>query len=279
MHSSFNVHTGNRLPVRVVVICMMLFVFFMPIVIMADEIKMGISYSIPPYVIKENNTGIELDILHEALSVKGHTVNPKYMPFIRTFQMMQMGLVDGIINVKKGTVEDAFYTDVVITFQNCAISLAKNNFPDFENADFLRDKRVIAFQRAATLLGEDFGKMTKANNQYEEIANQTIQISRLLSDLGVDFIVMDIKIFKHLRKQILINGIAPAHVMKRKVKYHKFLKPSDYRFAFRSKKIRDDFNEGLRIIKKNGTFAGIFEKYEKQTNMIEAPPAVELKSK
>jgi polar amino acid transport system substrate-binding protein len=39
----------------------------------ADEVKVGVSFSIPPYVIQETNSGLELDILRSALAVKGHS--------------------------------------------------------------------------------------------------------------------------------------------------------------------------------------------------------------
>lgn len=55
----------------------------------AAEIKIGVSLSIPPYVIQATNSGIELELLNQALAVKGHTASIHYLPLARTFHELR----------------------------------------------------------------------------------------------------------------------------------------------------------------------------------------------
>lgn len=226
----------------------------------ADEITIGVSFSIPPYVIKETKQGIELEILQEAFKVTGHTINIEFLPFARTFMLLEEGKLDGIINTKKGMLDNVFYSDIAITFQNCAISLAKNNYPDFNNLSFLKDKDLIAFQRASEILGNEFNKITKKNDKYEEVASQSSQVLQLFLERNADFIIIESNIFKYYRKKAFERIGNKAHIP---VKYHHIFPPTEYRFAFSKKQIRHDFNIGLQTIKNNGIYNKITDKYER----------------
>ncbi|MCP3921530.1 MAG: hypothetical protein GY714_02990 [Desulfobacterales bacterium] len=162
------------------------FVLLVENLLFANTIVVGVSFSIPPYVIEETDQGVELEILREAFKIKGHTVKVKYLPLARTFMQLGSGKIDGVINIKKGMLKNVFYTDVVITFQNCAISLKKRGFPDFTDLNSLKGMYVIAFQRASYILGPEFGEMTKDNNQYEETALQKTQLFRLFMERNAD---------------------------------------------------------------------------------------------
>jgi len=239
-----------------------LLLFFLGFIIwpcFADKILMGVSFSIPPYVIKENDTGIELEILREAFKVKGHTIDVQYLPHARTFLHIKSGKVDGIINTKEGMVEGVFYSDVVITFQNCAISLAKKKYPDLYNLTFLKDKYIVAFQKASVVFGHEFAKIVNANKKYHETANQKTQLSRLFMERDADFIIMEKNIFRYFRKT---EKSAIANTYKLPVTFHYIFPPTNYKFAFSDKKIRDDFNLGLKTIKSNGVYERIIKKYE-----------------
>lgn len=47
----------------------------------ADKISVVIGLALPPYVIAERDTGMELEIVREALALEGHTLVPSYVPF------------------------------------------------------------------------------------------------------------------------------------------------------------------------------------------------------
>ncbi len=232
-----------------------------PVIVNSNTLTIGVSFAIPPYVIKEIDQGIELEILREAFSVTGHTVQIKYLPLFRTFSQLKAGKIDGVINIKKGMIDNIFYSDEVITFQNCAISLAKKGYPDFRDLSFLRGKYIIAFQRAPTILGEEFAKIASNNDKYEEIAEQDRQVLRFFLERNADFIVMEKQIFNYYRKKAL-NDKTIGHKAASPVKFHILFPPTHYRFAFKDKKVRDAFNIGLKTIRANKKYFRIIKKYE-----------------
>ena len=228
----------------------------------SDPLVIGVSFAIPPYVIKETDQGIELDILRQAFGVSGHQIRIKFLPLIRTFSLLEAGKIDGIINIKEGMVDGVFYSDEVITFQNCAISLAVRRYPDFKSLSFLRDKYIIAFQRAADILGRDFADIAADNERYEEVAAQEHQVIRMFLGRKADVVVMEKQIFNYYRKKILEDGTIGQRA-EAAVTYHEIFPPTHYRFAFRSRQIRDDFNHGLKTIRNNSQYDRIMYKYQK----------------
>ncbi|MCS6233954.1 amino acid ABC transporter substrate-binding protein [Shewanella baltica] len=227
----------------------------------AAEIKIGVSLSIPPYVIQETNSGLELELLNQALAVKGHTASIQYLPLARTFHELREGKLDGIINIKDGMLDNVFYSNVAITYQNCAISLEANHFT-INNIDDLNNKQVVSFQRASSLLGEEFAKMAKANSGYQEQARQVQQVYMLMKHRA-DVVVMDKNIFKYYLKQAYLEGKLTEKDLKQQAICHQIFAPTEYKFAFLSEQIRDDFNAGLKQITQDGSLVALQEKYRR----------------
>lgn len=226
----------------------------------AKELIMGASDSIPPYVIEESNSGLELDILKQALAVKGHSADIQYLPFARTYHEMKIGKLDGILNIKEGILEQVYYSAPVISFQNCAISLEKNQFQITHIKD-LTPKKVVAFQRASSILGDEFNQMAQANSSYQEKANQLQQVYMLFKG-HADIVVMDSNIFKYYLKKAYLEGTLSHAEIHQQAVCHKIFAPTEYRFAFAEAQIRDDFNLGLSTITANGTLATLHKQYQ-----------------
>jgi len=231
-----------------------------------QELLIGISFSIPPYVIKEQNNGLELALLKRCLEGSGYTVKTSFLPLARSLLDFQSGRLNGVINVKKGSVE-GFYTDEVITFRNYAISLKKNMF-QILNMRALSQKSIVAFQRASKFLEPTFRDVVRHNNEYREVADQSLQVKQLFKH-RVDVVVMEQKIFKYFRKQLFDLNVElgeqsyfSSTEILQPVVYHDIFKPSHYRFAFRSESVRDNFNAILREIKSNGEYNRILEQYD-----------------
>ena len=49
----------------------------------AAEVSMAFGERIPPFCFPETNSGIEVDVMREALAYRGHVLKPKYFPFTR----------------------------------------------------------------------------------------------------------------------------------------------------------------------------------------------------
>jgi polar amino acid transport system substrate-binding protein len=233
--------------------------------IQAKELRIGVSFSIPPYVIQATDSGIELELLRSALAIRGHKVNIEYQPLARTFHELKTGKLDAIINTKKNMHEGVFYSDVAIHFQNCAISLKDNNF-NIKTISDLQGKSIVAFQHAAKLLGEDFANEIKLNPNYIELANQNQQVKMLMKQ-RMNVAVMDKNIFIYFLRQSYLSGQLTKTEVQQEVICHKVFPPTAYRFAFLHEDIRDDFNFGLAQIKQDGTWLAIEKKYQRMLSL------------
>ena len=111
-------------------------------------LHVGISFSIPPWVIQSQNSGIELDILREVLEQEGFQVQPHYLPFALAYQRFDVNQLDGVINARAGVAKHGFLTDPVVTFQNVAISLDKKGYRVNMSISDLTNKKLVAFQTA-----------------------------------------------------------------------------------------------------------------------------------
>lgn len=222
----------------------------------ADSINVGVSFAIPPYVIQQNNTGLELEILKHALARRGHMTVVHYRPLARTFRELKEGQLDGIINTQPHMLDGVFYSEPVIRFHNCVFTLASRGLSISSMSD-LKDKSVVAFQQASRLLGDSFGNSIAKQESYSEIAAQRHQI-HLLFKGRTDAIILERSIFGYYRKQEVDAGFKDAQV---DVDEHCIFPPLDYRFAFRSEQIRDDFNAGFREISEDGTLDALRLKY------------------
>lgn len=222
----------------------------------SETIKVAVGLALPPYVLSETNDGIELDIVKEALIRKGHKIDIQYLPFARVVASMKSGDVDAAMTILESSgIDNAFYSDSHITYQNVVVSLTSKKLKINSIKD-LADKDVLAFQNAKLYLGEDFKNMMDKNNKYREIAQQESQVAMLFID-RCDVNVIDINIFKYYKdKTNKANTSLP-------IVFHEIFPQTDYKMAFKSKKIRDDFNLGLAELKKDGTYNKIVKKYIK----------------
>lgn len=234
----------------------------------AKQLTIGVSIAIPPWVIAENHTGIELDILKEAFAIKGYQVTPSFLSFALSYSLFEADRLDGIMNVKINSVKNGFYSDPVVHFDNVAISLEDKNFPENIEVSFLENKSVVAFQKASLNLGDRFSQMVARNTRYQEIAQQHLQIN-LLMIREIDFIIMEKSIFGYYWQRALNDPeltFAKAK-LNRPIRIHKLFEPTEYRFVFAREQVRNDFNAGLRHIKNNGQYAAIFQRYEHFTDL------------
>lgn len=217
------------------------------------ELTLAVGLAIPPYNIPETKSGIELDIVREALKDKGYTIKPKYVPFARVKRELKDQTVDGALTINPDSGIEAFYSDQHITCENVVISLKGNKF-NIKDVNDLRGKSVLAFQDATRYLGKDFASMAKENRKYREISKQQIQINLLYSN-RVDTIVLDKNIFYyHRQRNDMVDTSQPIDT------WHIFL-PTPFSVAFVDEEVMNDFNEGLKQLRKTGRYDEIWEKY------------------
>lgn len=217
------------------------------------ELTLAVGLAIPPYNIPETKSGMELDIVREALKDKGYTIRPKYVPFARVKRALKYKEVDGALTINPDSGIEAFYSDGHIVCENVVISLKENSF-NIKDVNGLKGKSILAFQDATLYLGKDFASMAKQNHEYREIPKQQLQINLLYSN-RVDTVVLDKNIFYyHRQHNHVVDTSKPIDM------WHIF-PPTPFSVAFVDEKVRDDFNEGLKELRNSGRYDEIVKKY------------------
>ncbi len=217
------------------------------------ELTFAVGLALAPYNIPEKNCGIEMDIVREALEMKGYRIKTKYVPFARRIREIAEGEVDGVLTVNENTGLDVFLSDPHIACDNVAVSLKKNNFK-IEAIGDLKDKSILTFQNAKKYLGKEFLAAAEASPDYREISKQQLQINLLYGD-RVDVIVLDKNIFYyHRNRNNMVDTTQPIDM------WYIFPKVP-FRVGFVDKKVRDDFNDGLKQLQNSGRYDEIIKKY------------------
>lgn len=254
--SPFRESTMNRLHAAGVAL---LFSTTLSLPARADEVRVLFGLTVPPYVIQESNSGYELDIIREALAVKGHTLKPVYASFLAAGKMLKEKSAAG---AQRGNPElaeaDGYYyaAEPTVLYEDYAISLKKNHLKIDSLAD-LKGKSIVAYQGATKYIGPDFAAAIKAANYQEQFSSK--RVVQMLYAGGVQVAVFDINIFKYYAD--LVKGETDTSA---ELAYHKIFPPSAIKTnnaVFLDKQIRDDFNAGLANLKKTGRYKQIVAKY------------------
>lgn len=213
---------------------------------------------IPPFCFPETNSGIELDVMREALAFRGHTLKPVYYPLARVPLSFRDGKVDAAMTDGGNDLRahGGFYGDTAVVYDNVFITLAERNLR-IRTPEDLAGLTVISFQGAEKRYPKWLDAVVFSGRFFPQ-NNQTLQVKTL--ELGrYDVVLSDRTIFKYFSR---LEAQEQGHPMK-PVTEHEFttVNPMDYRPVFRDPKIRDDFNAGLKHIKANGRFKAIYDRY------------------
>lgn len=210
----------------------------------------------PPFIVEASDRGIQLDIIRAALAQQHRKVSFIYLPLGRNLSAYYRLGFDGVITLSASeSLKNIYLTKPYISYQNVVVTLAKRKLT-IDKVDDLRDKLVIAFQNAQRFLGKAYQMAVVDNEGYWEMADQRRQIAMLFSN-RVDAIVIDINIFKFLRRE----GILSSADYEQPYQIHKIFTERTYVAGFRSKALRDEFDHGLTRIKANGRYQQIIDNY------------------
>lgn len=231
---------------------------------MAEEVRVGIGFSIPPYVIKSDNSGLEVEVIRAALKARGHEAIFVYLPNLRLPLALERSEVDCVASnaaykIEKDVGRKVYASDVTVVFQNYAIALEKKHL-DIQSVADLTDKNVLAFNNAAKYLGTEFAAMAEANSRYWELADQSLQV-RLLYSERVDVVVSDKRVFHYWRNKLVESSLSDSINLDQPVIFNPIFPSAPRHVAFATSPLRDDFNAGLAEIKANKDFDQVVEKY------------------
>ncbi|GAB3253945.1 hypothetical protein GCM10027296_21720 [Chitinimonas naiadis] len=221
---------------------------------------MAFGEKIPPFCFPQTNSGIELEVIGEALAYKGHVLAPHYYPFARVPVAFKGGQVDAAMTDlgEDMTPFGGYYGDPAVLYDNVLITLKRRKLSIHKPED-LKGLTVVSFQGAANRYPQWLNPL-KPEGRYIEQSDQEVQVKTLMKG-RYDVVLSDRNIFKYFSLQLKRQGfeILP-------VEEHAFtiLNPMDYRPVFRSKQVRDDFNAGLKQLKSSGRYQAIYDKYLKE---------------
>jgi polar amino acid transport system substrate-binding protein len=244
---------GARSVIRLALAALAAFLLVAPAKSDDAPLAAAISLDIPPYVMKNAGTGLEVDIVDRALAPQA--VRFVQMPYGEIATAVPDGRAELAVGVR-GSGDGAHLSQPFIAFANVAATRKDDGITINEVAD-LAGRRVLTWQGADRELGPDFERLFAAGGpqreRYEEFADQAEQVRAFWrSDQAVA--IIDRAIFTYFSK-------AMGHDMD-KVQFHFIFPPvTDFKVAFADAALRDRFDRGLDELCRSGAYADLLERY------------------
>lgn len=217
-------------------------------------IKVAVGLSLPPYILREENRGLEFDIVKAGLAECQRELQPVYTAYGSIGTLLANRRVEAAMTLNEKSGVTAFYSQPHIRYHDFAITLKSQALP-VKTVDDLRPWRMVAFQNARDELGPGFHKVTEKHPQYTETGQQVLQ-NRMLMKQAVDVVVADRLIFEHYQQLLARQGEPNLPVT-----YHDVFEPIEYKVAFNDAGLRDCFNKALQHMKQTGDYQRIQSRY------------------
>ncbi|MGR8934046.1 MAG: substrate-binding periplasmic protein [Gammaproteobacteria bacterium] len=218
------------------------------------ELTVAIAPDIPPYVMDKAASGIEVDILRQALPDR--VFKFKQIPYDALLTAVPQQQADIALSVERLGDDGAFYSDDYIGFANVAAFKKTAAFKIDSIAD-LADHTVLAWQEAYLVLGPEFKNLfapgSPRHGDYHEFGDQGEQVRKFWQD-PADVIVIDRSIFSYFSTRL-------GHSLEETELKHLFPAVTPYKAAFKDAALRDAFNQGLRTLCENGGYAKLLANY------------------
>lgn len=225
---------------------------------MAASVVMAFGEKIPPFSFPESDSGIELDVIGEALALRGHTLEPRYFPLARVPLAFRRGEVDAAMTDLGQDLSDAaaLYGNPAVIYHNVFVSL-KGRHLEIKTPEDLKGLSVVAFQGAAQRYPEWLAA-SQNDGLYFEQNNQQLQVLGLNKG-RYDLVLSDKSIFRYFELYLERTSLFKA----KNTEMHQFIEedPQNYRPVFHDPQIRDDFNAGLEELKASSRYQAIYDHY------------------
>ena len=226
----------------------------------AQGFKIAVGLSIPPYVIKESNSGFEIELLEKILRKNGHYIQRLYYASNkRITKLLEDDIVDMALNIQPH-LKGVYYSDVFVYFNNVAITL-ENRDLEIESISDLHYKRVFAFQNAHKFLSKEYKEYAKDNALYSETIHQLSQVKHLI-EKRVDVVIADRNIFMYYFRNNHFN----QHIQFR---FFDVLEPSPRYIGFKNQNTQELFDKTLKRFKQSKEYQELLYKYNLKIPTVE----------
>lgn len=211
----------------------------------------------PPHMIKENNGGIDIDIVKQVLAEVGHNTDIIYVPLTRAKLMVSEKKADVFVpTFLQPNNTNIYYSDPVINYKPTVFSLKNKNIIYKEISD-LENLSIVTFQGASGYFGEEFAQLSKKAN-YQELHDMS-KLPELLLKERYDVVVLDFYIFYYFFwKQQGNNKTQYAY---KEISSFPLIPEVSAYAGFNDKALRDKFNLQLSIFKQAKRDQQIIENY------------------
>jgi polar amino acid transport system substrate-binding protein len=232
----------------------------------AREVRVGVGFAIAPYVLREQDAGLEVDLLRAAFRAGGMEAKFVYLPNLRLPLALAEGDVDCLASsvgydMAERTGRPVFYSVPTLTFRNYAVSLARRHLNIGSIAD-LSGYVVLGFQDAASYLGPEFADMARNNDLYSELSDQSLQVRMLFSG-RVDVVISEKRVFLYWRNRLKNSPAGRAVDLDQAVKFSPIFPAQDRQVVFIEKSLCEDFDKGLAAIRESGSYDRIVQAYDR----------------
>jgi len=207
----------------------------------------------PPYMIQETESGLDIDIPRAAMAKIGFPLRLEFYPLSRAIHELQMNRIHLTAPFFTSAPKGIFVSDPHIKYRPSVITLTTIN--DLQNISELNDYTIATFQGATGYFGDEFYNASKNAPDYVESHDMKKLVDLLMSE-RYQVIVLDYWIFRFfLSKSKYADQL-------NQVKFHALLPRVPAAVAFNNEELRDKFNQGLRMIKEDGSYDEIINKYQ-----------------
>lgn len=220
----------------------------------AQPVTIGMG-NFEPYFIAKNNTGIFTELV-DAIFKEIPGLEPRYQfgySNKRLWHELSVNKIDAVANLFDSVELKVCRSDPVFRFRDIVVSKRSDQLIIESVAD-LKGKYIITFQGARDFFGETFKQNTQ-HGAYHEVARPSMQAKTLIRH-NADVSVGDMFIFLQSLKDI-----KPLTVTAQDFTFHDILPAISSSMGFKDEKICQKFNAALKIIKKNGIYEKVYEKY------------------
>lgn len=228
--------------------------FFSPTLFAKTQLLVAVGLAKPPYVLQNENSGYELDLVRNILEKMGKSTKFIYTQYGHSSKMLAVKEVDAVMTTNQSVFKDVSkLSDAYITYQNVAITLKISDIT-INSIDDIANYTVTSFQKADKLLGQAFANAVDKSPLYMKVADQSQQPKLLLKNRA-QVLIMDKNIFTYFAKALGIENINERFT------FHPIFPKTHYRMAFKNQEHVQLFNHSLAQYKLTEDYAKLREKY------------------
>jgi len=194
-------------------------------------------------------TGIDVEIIRTVFKRLGYEIEFHLLAYNRLIKEFNEGEFD-FASPAAFQSEFGFFTQKYLPFSDVAISLKSKKFEVSDMSD-LQNYRIIAYQHAESVLGQEYKERVK-QTQYLELAEREVQIKLLIHD-RTDLVIGERRLLTYIAKELY-----PSH----QLDIHKIFPVVSYGAIAKDKEVAERFDIELNKFILSGEFQKILNKWK-----------------